>query len=214
MEALLGLFREYGLWLTFGGILLESTGLPIPGEAILLFSGVMAAQGEMNLLLIPAVAAMAILVADSAWFLVGRQRGMAILGLACRVTFNADRCVSVATRSLHRWGWLSVLVGKFLIGVRMTIPPLAGGIQMPYGRFLALDLVGASAWASLFASLGYTFHRQIAGLLTFVQHLNAAVIVAGILAAFALLVKRFFLLAGPASEDDHTVRTGPDSGRV
>ena len=39
LDTLLQLFKSYGYWIVFFGVMLENAGLPVPGETILLAAG-------------------------------------------------------------------------------------------------------------------------------------------------------------------------------
>jgi membrane protein DedA with SNARE-associated domain len=141
-ELLMGLFIAYGYWIVFTAILLDNAGLPIPGELLLLAFGALAKAGHLDPLLGLAVAAAAALAGDSIGYWIGRLGGtrvLARLGRSPRFTP----------------GHASVIFGRFVVGVRVLLAPLAGVSRMPFPRFLACDAVGCLAWAGLFILIGY-----------------------------------------------------------
>ena len=54
-----------------------------------------------------------------------------------------------------RWGWLSVLAGKFTGFARPFIPIFAGVLHMPLPVFLFASLVSSLMWAGVFLAPGY-----------------------------------------------------------
>jgi membrane protein DedA with SNARE-associated domain len=48
MEQILRLIEHSGYLVVFFGVMLESTGVPVPGETILLASGLLAQQGHLD----------------------------------------------------------------------------------------------------------------------------------------------------------------------
>jgi membrane protein DedA with SNARE-associated domain len=52
-------------------------------------------------------------------------------------------------------GRASVVFGRFVVGARVLLAPLAGLTRMPFPRFLAFDAVGCFVWAGLFILIGY-----------------------------------------------------------
>lgn len=141
-EILVGLFIAYGYWIVFTAILLDNAGLPIPGELLLLAFGVVAKTGHLDPLLGLAVAATAALVGDTLGYWIGRTAGgrvLARLGRSPRFTP----------------GRASVVFGRFVVGARVLLAPLAGLTRMPFPRFLAFDAVGCFVWAGLFILIGY-----------------------------------------------------------
>jgi membrane protein DedA with SNARE-associated domain len=141
-ELLIGLFIAYGYWIVFTAILLDNAGLPIPGELMLLAFGVVAKDGHLDVVLGLVVAATAALLGDSLGYWIGRLGGarvMARLGRAPRFTP----------------GHASVVFGRFVIGARVLLAPLAGLTRMPFHRFVAFDALGCFVWAGLFIVIGY-----------------------------------------------------------
>ena len=141
-EILIGLFVAYGYWIVFTAILLDNAGLPIPGELLLLAFGVLAKDGQLDPILGLAVAASAAIAGDSLGYWIGRLGG--------------ERVVArLGQRPRFRPGDVSVVFGRFVIGARVLLAPLAGLTRMPFGRFLVFDSVGCLVWAGAFILIGY-----------------------------------------------------------
>lgn len=140
-ELLTGLFIAYGYWIVFAAILLDNAGLPIPGELMLLVFGMVAKDGHLDLLLGLAVAATAALAGDSLGYWIGRLGGARLLA-----RFGTPRFAP---------GHLSLVFGRFVIGARMLLAPLAGVSRMPFTRFAAFDALGCFVWAGVFILIGY-----------------------------------------------------------
>jgi membrane protein DedA with SNARE-associated domain len=141
-ELLMGLFIAYGYWIVFTAILLDNAGLPIPGELLLLAFGMVAKDGLLDPLLGLAVAATAALVGDSLGYWLGRLGGGGLLARIGRAPRFAP-------------GHVSLVFGRFVIGARMLLAPLAGLSRMPFARFVAFDALGCFVWAGLFILIGY-----------------------------------------------------------
>jgi membrane protein DedA with SNARE-associated domain len=142
-ELLMGLFVAYGYWIVFTAILLDNAGLPIPGELLLLAFGVVAKNGHLDPLLGLAIAATAALVGDNIGYWIGRlagARGIARMGRTPR----------------FKPGSASVVFGRFVIGARVLLAPVAGLTRMPFGRFLACDAIGCLVWTGAFILIGYS----------------------------------------------------------
>jgi membrane-associated protein len=76
---LTGYIQDYGLWLLFIVIALESAGIPLPGETALIAAGVLAAKGHLNIVEVIAVAALAAIVGDNCGYAIGRHFGRRLL---------------------------------------------------------------------------------------------------------------------------------------
>jgi membrane protein DedA with SNARE-associated domain len=141
-ELLMGLFVAYGYWIVFTAILLDNAGLPIPGELLLLAFGVTAKAGHLDPLVGLAVAALAALLGDSLGYWIGRTGGRRVVARLGRSPRFTPGCASV-------------VFGRFVIGARVLLAPLAGVTRMPFQRFLAFDGLGCLVWSGSFILIGY-----------------------------------------------------------
>jgi membrane protein DedA with SNARE-associated domain len=164
LEWLLALAIGYGLWVVFVAIVLDNVGLPIPGELILVAYGLLARQGDLHPAEIAAVGALAAITGDTLAYALGRLGGDRLLHLYCRASISSEHCPERTTRYYARHGALLVALGRFVMGARLVLNPLAGSVRLPFGRFLAADAVGASVWAALFVLLGYFAGSRIGAL--------------------------------------------------
>lgn len=190
VETFAGLFVAYGYWMIFAVILLDNAGLPIPGELLLLTAGAFARNGEQHLGPAVLVAALAAVSGDSVGYWL-RLTGARALHTYCRVTLGSERCVRRAVSYYHHYGTLTVIMGRFVMGIRAFVAPLAGAVGLGYRRFLVVDSIGALLWSGLFIFVGYSFGWTLAavhdGYRTGVGVLLAAVV----LAASVYLVVKF-----------------------
>jgi rhodanese-related sulfurtransferase len=60
-----------------------------------------------------------------------------------------------------RWGWSSLVVGRFVPGVSLVAPPLAGALGMTWGKFLALTTAGAALYGLVVLGAGILLRNQI-----------------------------------------------------
>ena len=161
---------NHGLPILFGVILLEQLGLPIPGVPWLLAAGALAAAGHFNALAGLILTTVACLIADFAWFYLGKFRGAQILGLLCRFSLEPDSCVRSTANVFHRYGWRGILIAKFVPGMSTVTPPLAGLSGLSSGRFLLFDGLGSLLYCGVFLLLGALFSNQIARIVAVFEH--------------------------------------------
>jgi membrane protein DedA with SNARE-associated domain len=135
-------------------------GLVAPGETIVISGGVIAGQGEIDLLpLIGIVWACAVL-GDTTSFYIGRRLGRRFLEKhGPRVKITHERLEQV-DGYFERHGGKTILIGRFIGLVRALAPFIAGSSGLPYRRFIPYSIVGTGAWATLFCVLGYVFWRS------------------------------------------------------
>lgn len=157
LDALPALFVQYGYGIVFTAILLDNAGLPIPGELLLLMFGALARTGDLDLGLGLLVAWAAALSGDTVGYWLGRLTGDGVLRTYCRLTLGSGTCVRRAVSYYHRYGNATIVGGRFVMGIRAFLSPLAGAAGMPFHRFLFFDSLGALLWSGLFLALGYSF---------------------------------------------------------
>src|SRR5690348_10434496 len=93
MNHILPFLIHHGYTVVFIGVLLEQMGLPIPASPILLAAGALAGLGRFSFGEALALAAGAAVIADLAWYEMGRRKGHSILKLMCRISLEPDSCV-------------------------------------------------------------------------------------------------------------------------
>ncbi|MFF6780724.1 VTT domain-containing protein [Streptomyces sp. NPDC012510] len=129
---------------------LESLGIPLPGEIILVSSALLASQhGEIDPFVLGACATAGAIIGDSIGYAIGRKGGrplLAKLGRKFPKHFSESN-IAVAERSFDRWGMWAVFFGRFIALLRIFAGPLAGVLQMPYWRFLVANVLGGILWA-------------------------------------------------------------------
>jgi membrane protein DedA with SNARE-associated domain/rhodanese-related sulfurtransferase len=172
---------RYGYALLFGWVFAEQMGLPIPSIPVLLAAG--ALVGNHKLLAAPAMVfpVVAAMIADVAWYELGRHKGIRILQFLCKISLEPDSCVRRTENVFARSGAKSLLVSKFIPGLNTAAQPLAGIFRMKFGRFLLFDSLGAFIYIGTFVGLGYAFSDQL-------EHVAGAVARLGVSIVLLLLV--------------------------
>lgn len=148
------------IYLVVGMIIgLESVGIPLPGEIMLISAAVAASQGVVNPVLLASIAAAGAIIGDSVGYAVGKRYGrsmLAWLGRKAPKHFGPEP-VAEAERAFERWGAWAVFGGRFVALLRILAGPLAGILGMSYGKFLTANATGGIAWAGTVTSLAYVF---------------------------------------------------------
>ena len=127
----------------------ESIGVPLPGEAVLIAATLLAVQGVLAPWWVAVAACVGAIVGDSVGYAVGRAHGHRLLAvLARRFPHHlGEPRQRRATELMARWGAWAVLGGRFVALLRVLAGPLAGTLRMPYPRFLVANVTGAVLWA-------------------------------------------------------------------
>lgn len=184
MTELLQFVVRHGYMLVFAWVFVEQAGLPVPSAPLLLAAGALSGTHQMNLGTAIAFAAIGAVASDSMWYELGRQKGVRVLQLLCRISLEPDSCVRRSQVSFGRNGARVLLVAKFVPGLNAMAAPLAGIIRMGWRRFLLFDILGALLWVSAFTVTGYTFASDLERVAARAAYLGEWLLVL-LLAAFA-----------------------------
>ncbi|MFD5162592.1 DedA family protein [Streptomyces hawaiiensis] len=129
---------------------LESLGIPLPGEIILVSSALLASQtGQIDPVVLGASATAGAIIGDSIGYAIGRKGGrplLAWLGKKFPKHFSEGH-IATAERSFEKWGMWAVFFGRFVALLRIFAGPLAGVLRMPYWKFAIANVLGGILWA-------------------------------------------------------------------
>jgi membrane protein DedA with SNARE-associated domain len=155
------LLAQHGLALVFVNVLLTQLGLPLPALPLLIVAGALIHDGQMAMVPLFAVAAVASIAGDVAWFYAGRRYGYRVLNTLCKVAIEPDLCVKQTESIFERWGARSLMLAKFIPGFATIAPPLAGAMRLPLRVFMAYSAVAALLWTGVAVLVGVLFHAQV-----------------------------------------------------
>jgi membrane protein DedA with SNARE-associated domain/rhodanese-related sulfurtransferase len=181
------LTQHYGLIVVFVTVLIDQLGLPIPAVPVLVVAGTAVTNGGQSAPTLLGVSIAACLIADLGWFAIGRLYGMRVLKTLCRISLEPDSCVNQTQTRFERWGVNSLIFAKFIPGLAIIAPPLAGAMRVSSWRFLLLSSVGAALWSAAGLGAGMIFQNQIAALLGSLAHTGGLAAV-GLLATFVAYI--------------------------
>src|SRR5215210_847001 len=135
-------------------------GLIAPGETIVMAGGVVAGQGEIQLIPLIGLVWLCAVLGDTTSFYIGRRLGRRFLERhGPRFKISEERLKQVESY-FERHGGKTILIGRFIGLVRALAPFIAGSSGLPYRRFIPYSIVGTGLWATLFCGLGYLFWRS------------------------------------------------------
>ena len=153
---LVDLFARYGYFVVFGGVFLENTGLPVPGETALLAGAALAHYGQLSLVRVILIAMAAATLGDNLGFLIGRRGGRRIAERhGWRIGLTPARLAEF-DRFFLQHGPKTVFAARFITGLRVVGAVLAGGSGMRWPVFLFYNATGAIVWCTVIALAGYS----------------------------------------------------------
>jgi membrane protein DedA with SNARE-associated domain len=155
------LLASWGYLAVFVFVAVESTGVPFPGETMLVAAAVYAGTGHLQIALVIAAAAAGAIGGDNLGYLIGRTGGR---GIAMRfgkyVGVDASR-LQIAEDFFARHGDKTVFLGRFVALLRTWAAFLAGLNRMPWPRFLAFNAAGGICWAVLYGVLAFELGKNL-----------------------------------------------------
>jgi membrane protein DedA with SNARE-associated domain/rhodanese-related sulfurtransferase len=167
-----------GLGVIFINVLCDQLGLPLPAVPTLVVAGAMAADGRLPPGAVYGLAVCACVIGDSSWYVAGRLFGGRVMKLLCRISLTPDTCVNDTQSSFERWGPRVLIVAKFIPGLSLVAPPLAGATRMTATRFIIYSTLSAMLWVGAALLGGVLLRGQIEQLLPHVAALGGAAIAA------------------------------------
>lgn len=185
-------YAVYGYPVLFLGVLLESAGVPLPGETAVLTAGFLASPeggGHFNIIWVIALTAVAAILGDNLGYEIGRHFARPRLAQGRGFFFLTPAVLKNAESYFERYGTWTIFFGRFVAALRVAAALAAGTAGMPWPRFFVANAAGAVVWASTIALLGYFGGSSISHLH---QWLGKGSVV--ILGCVALLIGLPFLL--------------------
>jgi membrane protein DedA with SNARE-associated domain/rhodanese-related sulfurtransferase len=171
-------YAAYGLPIIFGTVLVQQLGIPIPAFPLLILAGAQAFIDPAHGLWALALAVVASSLGNFAWFRAGKRYGYRVLNAVCRVSLSPDSCVRQTETAFERYGSATLVLARFLPGLGMVAPPLAGGLGVKASTFLLYNALGSAIWACAGLALGRIFHTQVEWLFAALAELGNRAIVA------------------------------------
>jgi membrane protein DedA with SNARE-associated domain/rhodanese-related sulfurtransferase len=178
------LLSHYGLSLVVLNVFIDQLGLPVPAVPTLVMAGGLAANSQLSLMALFSGSVIACLVADCGWYLLGQVYGIRVLKTLCRISLEPDSCVSQTQSRFERWGVNSLIIAKFVPGLAIIAPPMAGALRIGWLRFILLSTASAFLWVGTALFAGFLFKSQIEAVLVNLDRFGSIVA----LAAVTLLV--------------------------
>lgn len=156
------LISSYGYWVVFGVVMIESAGVPLPGETILVSAAIYAGHTHrLDIAFVIACAASAAIVGDNIGYWIGREAGMPLLRrYGARFGLGPDR-LRLGQYVFMRHGGAIVFFGRFIAVLRALAAVLAGANAFHWPRFLIYNAAGGIVWASAYGLGGYYFGKAI-----------------------------------------------------
>ncbi len=171
-------FAEHGYWTVALVLLLENTGIPLPGETTLLFAAFLAfSERHLTLWGIILVGIGACTLGDNLGYWIGYYGGRPLLEHQRRIFHVSEEHLRRGENFFQRFGSFTVFFARFIFGMRILAGPLAGVLKMPWRKFVLFNFLGAALWVSIIGCLGYFFGSRWEWLASRLQWIEIALVV-------------------------------------
>ena len=191
MSSALHWFSEYGYLAVFFPVTLELVGIPFPSETILLAAGATASLSRLNLEAVIGLGLAAAVIGAAVGYLMGHVGGKPLLAWTLRRGFLKQRYLDRVDGFFTDHGGKTLVIARFLPGIRIPTFWMAGAGAMPLRTFMTWNVIGAAVWVVTITMAGYLFAGSV-GAIDRVLGTDAAIAlaVAGLLAAAAFEIRR------------------------
>lgn len=166
----------------------ESSGVPVPGETALIAASLLAADGQLSIAVVIALAAAAAIAGDNLGYQLGRRYGRRVLIRPGRLAGARRSTLARSEALFDRHGRKAVFFGRWVTGLRIWAAWLAGATHMPWRSFLAWNALGGISWALSVGVIAYSLGRTAANLF---EQVGAALAALVVLALVGYLITRW-----------------------
>jgi len=203
-ESITHLLTTYGYWAVLIFVAIESTGIPFPGETMLLTAAIYAGTNHrLSIVFIIIAAATGAILGDNLGFWIGREGGYRLLHRYGRYIRLNERRLKLGQYLFKRHGGKVVFFGRFIAVLRAWAAFLAGSNHMSWTRFLIFNALGGITWATLYGLGGYLLGKNV-------HRLTGPVgITTIVLAILILLIGAIFLHRNEQRLEDEAERVFP-----
>jgi membrane protein DedA with SNARE-associated domain len=174
------------------GILIESAGVPFPGETMLLAVAAYAAAGNLDIRVVIAFGAVGAMMGANLGYGIGHFGGRPLLERLSRLFRFSTSHMSRSEQFFARHGGVTVLIGRFVIGLRSWASLMAGMSRMPIWAFELYSAIGGIAWAVVIGTVGFYLGSNwglVERLISYLG-LGGLAVVAALIATVLLLRRR------------------------
>ena len=192
-----GAITTYGYLAIFVIVGMESAGIPMPGETVLVTAAILAGEGTLRIYGVIGAAAAGAIVGDNCGYWVGREFGFPLVYRYGRYVRLDERRLKLGQYLFLKHGGKIVFFGRFVAVLRAFAAFLAGVNRFNWEEFFLYNAAGGIVWATIFGFGGFWLGRAF-------EHYARPVGVAALIAAVigSVLAARFIRSHEQALEDE------------
>ena len=211
LDQIMNFLAEYGVVVVFLGIFIESSGLPVPGESLLIAAGVLASQGRLGIVEVFLAAFVGGTLGDNVGYVLGYRYGRPfVYRYGAKVGLPRARIEVIEARFLKR-GPPIVLIARFILILRQLCGFLAGTAHMPWWRFSFYNALGAALWSGVYCGGAYLLGTAVERYLSAGRWVFAGIAVVFVIASGTTLYGFFREARSAKAEGDPSPDAPPPS---
>ena len=170
------------------GILVESSGVPFPGETLLLAAAAWAAARHHSIVLVILFGFLGSTAGADLGYLLGYKGGRPFVERFGSVFRIRPEHIARSEMFFARQGDKAILLARFILGLRTWGSMLAGMSRMPFWRFQLFSAIGGLAWATLIGIAGYLLGSNLGLLEAIIRDLGIGGLIVVVVIAVILVV--------------------------
>jgi membrane protein DedA with SNARE-associated domain len=179
------------------GILIESIGVPFPGEALLFAAAAWAASRHHSIVLVLLLAFLGSTAGADIGYVLGFRGGRPFVERFGNVFHIRPEHIARAELFFARYGDRAILAGRFVLGMRTWGSMLAGMSRMPFWRFQLMSAVGGLAWAVVVGVAGYLLGSNLSLLQAIVRGIGLGGLLVLAMIGVILVVAQYVAASRP-----------------
>lgn len=185
------LLQSYTYPVLVGLVLLESVGIPLPGEIALVTAAAYASLGHISIVVVIILAALSAIVGGILGYWIGIKGGLPLVVRYGSYIGIRKSHIERTHAFFERNGAKTILFGRFVAILRTWAAVVAGAACMSFTKFVTYTSIGSVVWAIVFGSLGYYFGRDLPLLEKYIARTTFGVLVsAAVGIAIYFIIKR------------------------
>lgn len=200
----------YGYLAVFLAVALESSGIPFPGETMLITAAAFAGAGHLQIPFVIMAAAAGAIGGDNCGYWIGRTGGRGVAVRFGKYIRLNERHLQYAEGFFVRHGQKTVFLGRFVAVMRTWTAFLAGLNRMPYPRFVVFDAAAGITWSTLFGLLAFKLGQN----LPLLQKILKVLGVGGVALVIAIALSMYLLRRRARRAEAARDANDPQSGEA
>ena len=184
--------HDYGYLAVATGMMFENAGLPLPGETLLIAAALLADQGVFDITLLLLITWAAATIGNIIGYVIGRYGGHAlVVHHGARYGITAARLAQIE-KGFDRYGAWLLMGARFVVVARSLSGIAAGTLEMPCGRFLVFNALGAALWVGWWGILTYWLGHRLIHFIHSIGGVQRLLLAAGVLVLAGVAVRVYW----------------------